>query len=295
MFTQVDYNPFGPELDPSPLQYPSVPIPLSSRLPPPSSTSSPSPVTAATFARKGGTREYGARGPAAAPRSLPSPQHPPSVRKEDTSAPSPLSAPPRSRGKGAHEGTSPRPLPAGARRTAHPPQSPSAQATPAQPHAPRPARIRERRDGAPTPPCGPRQPSRPHTQGGGSARPPPPHGLRQPGVYARRHAHALSGMQEGRCAQPSPLRAGCATPALPGYTRRAREEVCARGRAARTRRGCTGRGAIQPERERRAESHEGCAGEAERGATRVGEPRTNGRVGTSERGCKRGRVMARVS
>ncbi|KAH9031200.1 hypothetical protein EDB85DRAFT_2290176 [Lactarius pseudohatsudake] len=172
--------------------------------------------------------------------SLP-PQHPPSARKEDTSAPSPLSAPPRSRGKSAHEGTSPRPLPAGARRTARPPQSPSAQATPAQPHAPRPAppayarggtvrpplraghasptprappcprtqedgrRVqprpahgRKERDGAPTPPRGPRQPSRPHTQGGGSARPPPPHGLRQPGVYARRHARALSGMQEGR-------------------------------------------------------------------------------------------------
>ncbi|KAH9010764.1 hypothetical protein EDB85DRAFT_2160830 [Lactarius pseudohatsudake] len=89
---------------------------------------------------------------------------------------------------------------------------------------PRPAHGRKERDGAPTPPRGPHQPSRPHTQGGGSARPPPPHGLRQPGVYARRHARALSGMQEGRCAQPSPLRAGCATPALPGYTRQAREE-----------------------------------------------------------------------
>ncbi|KAH9015582.1 hypothetical protein EDB84DRAFT_1633703 [Lactarius hengduanensis] len=236
-------------------------------------------------------------GPAAAPRSLPSPQHPPSARKEDTSAPSPLSAPPHSCGKGAHEGTSPRPLPAGARRTARPPQSPSAQATPAQPHTPHPAppayarggtvcpplraghasptprappcphtqedgwRVqphpahrRKERDGAPTPPRGPRQPSRPHTQGGGLARPPPPHGLRQPGVYARRHARTPSGMQEGRCAQPSPLRAWCATPALPGYTRRAREEgvhgtrgdatraraasgvarrVCGRGRAGR--------------------------------------------------------------
>ncbi|KAH9032168.1 hypothetical protein EDB85DRAFT_1890827 [Lactarius pseudohatsudake] len=90
-----------------------------------------------------------------------------------------------------------------------------------QPHH---AHGRKERDGAPTPPRRPRQPSRPHTQGGGSARPPPPHGLRQPGVYARRHARALSGMQEGRCAQPSPLRAGCATPALPGYTRQAREE-----------------------------------------------------------------------
>ncbi|KAH9009663.1 hypothetical protein EDB84DRAFT_1657368 [Lactarius hengduanensis] len=114
----------------------------------------PALTATAPFARR-----YGARGPDAAPRSLPSPQHPPSARKEDTSAPSPLSAPPRSRGKGAHEGTSPRPLPAGARRTARPPQSPSAQATPAQPHAPRPARIRERRDGAPTPPRGPRQPN----------------------------------------------------------------------------------------------------------------------------------------
>ncbi|KAH9026133.1 hypothetical protein EDB85DRAFT_1893550 [Lactarius pseudohatsudake] len=191
----------GPELDPSPLQYPSVPIPLSSRLPPPSSTSSPSPVTAATFARKGGTREYGARGPAAAPRSLPSPQHPPSARKEDTSAPSPLSAPPRSRGKGAHEGTSPRPLPAGARRTARPPQSPSAQATPAQPHTPRPARIRERRDGAPTPPRGPRQPNPtcpalPAYARGRMARPAPPRPRTQ---------------GEGRCAHP----AARATPAQP--------------------------------------------------------------------------------
>ncbi|KAH9024183.1 hypothetical protein EDB84DRAFT_1678148 [Lactarius hengduanensis] len=141
------------------------------------------------------------RGPAAAPRSLPSPQHPPSARKEDTSAPFPLSAPPRSRGKGAHEGTSPRPLPAGARRTARPPQSPSAQATPAQPHAPRPARIRERRDGAPTPPRGPRQPNPtcpalPAYARGRAARPAPPR-LRTQG--------------EGRCAHP----AARATPAQP--------------------------------------------------------------------------------
>ncbi|KAH9010400.1 hypothetical protein EDB85DRAFT_1902068 [Lactarius pseudohatsudake] len=146
-------------------------------------------------------RLYGARGPAAAPQSLPSPQHPPSARKEDTSAPSPLSVPPRSRGKGAHEGTSPRPLPAGTQRTARPPQSPSAQATPAQPHAPRPARIRERRDGAPTPPRGPRQPNPtcpalPAYARGRTARPAPPRPRTQ---------------GEGRCAHPTAR----ATPAQP--------------------------------------------------------------------------------
>ncbi|KAH9003919.1 hypothetical protein EDB84DRAFT_1608230 [Lactarius hengduanensis] len=111
------------------------------------------------------------RGLAAAPRSLPSPQHPPSAWKEDTSAPSPLSAPPRSRGKGAHEGTSPRPLPAGARRTARPPQSPSAQATPAQPHTPRPAPPAYARGGTVCPPLRvghasptPRAPPCPRTQ-----------------------------------------------------------------------------------------------------------------------------------
>ncbi|KAH9062609.1 hypothetical protein EDB83DRAFT_2315466 [Lactarius deliciosus] len=50
---------------------------------------------------------------------------------------------PRSRGPAA-----PRPLPAGARRTACPPQSPSAQATPAPP---RPACVRKRTDGASSP------------------------------------------------------------------------------------------------------------------------------------------------
>ncbi|KAH9008228.1 hypothetical protein EDB83DRAFT_2323232 [Lactarius deliciosus] len=283
-----------------------------------------------------------------------------------------------------------RPLPAGARRTACPPQSPLVQATPAQPHAPRPAHICKRRDGAPTPPHGPRQPnptcpalpayargwmvrpapSRPRTQGegrraqlsppqrgrhqpnpthcapprpappaftrggtvrpplraghisptprappcprmqedgrcvqprpaharkgrdgahssallsagdtsptprtvprpappafmrggtarpplhaghaspaprcpctqgGGSARPSPPHGLCQPGVYAPRHAGAPPGMQEGRCTQPSPLRAGCATPGLHAVP----EKRCMQGGGPHT---CTRRGYME--------------------------------------------------
>ncbi|KAH8978457.1 hypothetical protein EDB86DRAFT_3249011, partial [Lactarius hatsudake] len=62
-------------------------------------------------------------------------------RSRGPAAPWPLPSQhlPHSRGKGAHEGTSPRSLPAGARRTAYPPQSPSTQASPAQPHVSRPA------------------------------------------------------------------------------------------------------------------------------------------------------------
>ncbi|KAH9050397.1 hypothetical protein EDB83DRAFT_2522562 [Lactarius deliciosus] len=104
---------------------------------------------------------------------------------------------------------SPRPLPAGARRTAYPPQSPSVQAMPAQPHAPRLTRIRERRDCAPTPPRGPRQPSPtcpalPAYARGWTACPAPP------------HPHTQG---EGRRAQPSPPRHGRH---LPSPTRPAR-------------------------------------------------------------------------
>ncbi|KAH9066056.1 hypothetical protein EDB83DRAFT_2315063 [Lactarius deliciosus] len=106
---------------------------------------------------------------------------------------------------------------------------------------PHPARICERRDSAFTPLRGPCQPSPPTTcvRKGRVGSPPPPHGLRQPGVYAPCHTHAPLGMQEGWCAQPSPLCTGCATPALPGYTPRPRRGAC-KGEGcthARTRRG----------------------------------------------------------
>ncbi|KAH9009373.1 hypothetical protein EDB83DRAFT_2557481 [Lactarius deliciosus] len=226
-------------------------------------------------------------------------------------SPSPPSPPPRSCGRGAHDDTG----------RAGPPQSPSAQATPAQPHAPRLALPAYARGGTATPAHPTRSAlpafargrmARPRTQGEGwRAQPSPPrrgrhhpnptrraascphsreegrrahpsawatpaararkgegrhvHPLRTgyaSGVYAPRHARAPGGMQE---AQPSPLRAGCATSALPGVTRRAREDVRARGRAARTRRGYMERGTMQPEPERRAEeSREGCVGGAER-------------------------------
>ncbi|KAH9069675.1 hypothetical protein EDB83DRAFT_2580947 [Lactarius deliciosus] len=118
--------------------------------------------------------------------------------------PSPVSGPPRSRGlatpwplpsqhlphsggKGAHEGTSSRPLPAGARRTACPPQSPSVQAMPAQPHAPRPALPAYARGGTPNP----TRPALPAYARGRTVRPSPPRPRTQ---------------EEGRRAQPSPTR-----------------------------------------------------------------------------------------
>ncbi|KAH9162448.1 hypothetical protein EDB89DRAFT_1913257 [Lactarius sanguifluus] len=67
----------------------------------------------------------------------------------------------------------------------------------------------------------PRTPHRPaRVRKGGTVRPPPPHGLRQPRVDAPYHARARLGMQECRCAQPSPLHMGCATLALPVYAPR---------------------------------------------------------------------------
>ncbi|KAH9165280.1 hypothetical protein EDB89DRAFT_2077003 [Lactarius sanguifluus] len=159
--------PQGPELDSHPhfTSFRPVPILVPVRLPPPSSTSSPSPASRAAVSR---SLTLSPALTAAAPlhadkgRAGPSPvSGPPRLRGPAAPRPLPSQHLPHSRGKGAHEGTSPRPLPAGARRTACPPQSPSAQATPAPaPRTPpRPARIRKRRDGAPTPPRGPRQPN----------------------------------------------------------------------------------------------------------------------------------------
>ncbi|KAH8996916.1 hypothetical protein EDB86DRAFT_2828962 [Lactarius hatsudake] len=78
-------------------------------------------------------------------------------------------------------------------------------------------------------------------------------------------------MQEGRCAQSSPLRAGCATPALPVYAPRPGGGAHARG-AHGTRGGATRARAAHPS---------ACAQgvRAKRGATRVGELRANGRKG----------------
>ncbi|KAH9013554.1 hypothetical protein EDB85DRAFT_2218933 [Lactarius pseudohatsudake] len=178
-------------------------------------------------AKRGHTRVRGARalphvraGPPLPPRSLPSPQHPPSARKEDTSAPSPLSAPPRSHRKGAHEGTSPRPLPEDSAPTPVPfgagdacpaPRAPprphtreegwcahpSARATPAQPHVPRPARVRKRTDSAssPAPPTDARR---------GTVRPP-----RHAG-----HASPAARTRKGEGQRIHPLRTGYASPAF---------------------------------------------------------------------------------
>ncbi|KAH9020142.1 hypothetical protein EDB85DRAFT_1896328 [Lactarius pseudohatsudake] len=126
-------------------------------------------------------------GPAAAPWSLPSPQHPPSARKEDTSAPSPLSAPPRSRGKGVHEGTSPRPLPVRARRTVRPPQSPSAQVTQPNPTCPTLP--------IPAPPTDARR---------GTVRPP----------HRMGHASPAARTRKGEGRRIHPLRTGYASPAF---------------------------------------------------------------------------------
>ncbi|KAH8977058.1 hypothetical protein EDB86DRAFT_2838544 [Lactarius hatsudake] len=85
-------------------------------------------------------------------------------RLHGPTAPRPLPSQhlPHSHGKGAHEGMSPRSLPAGAWRTLYPLQSPSAQVMPAQLHAPRPARIRKRKEGHASPT--PRAPPCPRTQ-----------------------------------------------------------------------------------------------------------------------------------
>ncbi|KAH9015579.1 hypothetical protein EDB84DRAFT_1443391 [Lactarius hengduanensis] len=166
-------------------------------------------------------------------------------------------------------------------RCAHP----SARATPAQPHVPRPARVRKRTDGAssPTPPTDTRR---------GTVRPPCRAGHASPAARTRkgegRRVHPL------RTGYASPAFMHAAMPALPRGCKRVgapSPAPSARGvlpqpsrvtHAGPEKRGYTGRGAMQPERERRAELHEGCAGEAEWGATRVGDPRTNGRVRKGE-------------
>ncbi|KAH8998297.1 hypothetical protein EDB86DRAFT_3242902 [Lactarius hatsudake] len=147
-------------------------------------------------------------------------------RSHGPAAPRPLPSQhlPHSCGKGAHEGTSPRSLPADARRTAYPPQSPlaqaspaqphtsrlalpcphtqeegrcahpSARATPAQPHAPRPARVHKRTDGASSPALST------HARGG-TARTAQPSSARA--TPAQPHAPRLHSREEGRCAHPS--------------------------------------------------------------------------------------------
>ncbi|KAH9046415.1 hypothetical protein EDB83DRAFT_2637572 [Lactarius deliciosus] len=263
------------------------------------------PVTTATFTRKGGhTMKGGTRGHVPPFHVAPPP---PCQRMEDC-VPTPVPF-------GAGDACpAPRAPPYPHTREEGLCTHPSVQATPAQPHAPRPARVRKRTDGmfSPTPPTHARggtartaqsssaraTPAQPHVPRptlpafarggtvcsplcmgraspvppppayakGGSARPPSPHGLRQPGVYAPRHTRTPPGMQEGRCAQPSPLCAGHATPALPGYTLRLRRgarkgEGCTH---ARTRRGYAVRGTMQPERKPQAEELcEGCPGGVE--------------------------------
>ncbi|KAH8985585.1 hypothetical protein EDB86DRAFT_2833004 [Lactarius hatsudake] len=152
-------------------------------------------------------------------------------RSRGPAAPQPLPSQhlPHSHGKGAHEGMSPRSLPAGAQRTSYPPQSPSAQVMPAQLHTPRPARIRERKEGVPTPLCGPHQPNPtcptlpaytrgwtarpappcPRTQGEGQrAQPSPPRrGRHQPNPTRPARIH------ERRDGVPPPLRTGHTSPA----------------------------------------------------------------------------------
>ncbi|KAH9039483.1 hypothetical protein EDB83DRAFT_2318434 [Lactarius deliciosus] len=184
-----------------------------------------------------------ARGQADTP-PLPLHRAPPFVRRKrctmGRAGPSPMSGPPRSRGlatpwplpsqhlphsggKGAHEGTSSRPLPAGARRTACPPQSPSAQATPAQPHAPRPALPAYARGGTVRPPLRaghtsptPRAPPCPRTQEDGQCVHPRP-------AHARKRRDGTH--SPAPRAPPAFARGG--TPSR--VTRRAREEVRARG------------------------------------------------------------------
>ncbi|KAH8981447.1 hypothetical protein EDB86DRAFT_3087109 [Lactarius hatsudake] len=161
---------------------------------------------------------------------------PPRSRGPATPRPLPSQHLPHSRGKGVHEGTSPRSLPAGARRTAYPPQSPSAQASPAQPHAsclappcphmreegrcahpsaratptqphvPRPAHVRKRTDGASSP-----APST-HARGG-TARTAQPSSARA--TPAQPHAPRPHSREEGRCAHPSAR----ATPVQPPAAR----------------------------------------------------------------------------
>ncbi|KAH9008844.1 hypothetical protein EDB83DRAFT_2531456 [Lactarius deliciosus] len=205
----------GPELDPSlPILAPVHP--LSSRLLPPSSTSSPSPASRAAV-------HYGARGPfphvwvttfAQARRPPPTAHRPPSQHL------------PHSRGKGAHKGTSPRPLPAGARRTVCPPRSPSAQATPAPP---RPAPPAYTRGGTVHPPLRaghtnptPRAPPCPRTQEDGRCVQPRPayarkgrDGAHNPALLSAGDTspapRALPAFARGGTVRP-PLRAGHANP-----------------------------------------------------------------------------------
>ncbi|KAH8993870.1 hypothetical protein EDB86DRAFT_2830043 [Lactarius hatsudake] len=233
--------------------------------------------------------QHGRRQPSPALRAPPLPA---CVRKGTDRVPSPArarkgtdSAHPTPLGDAALAPRAP-PLPAHERKGA---DGASTRATPAQPYA---ARARNGRDGTPTSvPSARATPVQPHAhhtaspvhERGGTTRLPPPHGLRQPRVDAPRHACARLGMQEGRCAQSSPLRVGCATPALPVYAPRPGGGAHARG-AHGTRGGATRARAAHPS---------ACAQgvRAKQGATRVGELRANGRVGASGRGCERERVM----
>ncbi|KAH9011854.1 hypothetical protein EDB85DRAFT_1900749 [Lactarius pseudohatsudake] len=235
----------------------------------------------------------------------PSPSLPPNIRlvcAEGGHVATPLSVPPRSCGKGAHKGTSPQPLPSplgratlyarkgGTRGHAPPlhvaPALPcpctedsvptpvpfgAGDACPAPRAPPRPTPPHphsERRDGAPPPPrgprqpnpCpalpayargrrvqprpraqgegqraqpsppwrGPRQPSRPRMQGGGSARPPPP-----PLLWLLRTPPCLRTPGDKRVGAPSPA-PSARYPSPPGFHAAPREEVPAKGRAART-------------------------------------------------------------
>ncbi|KAH9012436.1 hypothetical protein EDB84DRAFT_1680700 [Lactarius hengduanensis] len=259
------------------------------------------PLSAPPYSRETGAHEdEGRAGPSpvsdrpttfARARRPPAPPFPPtalSARKEDTS-PLPCPRRPVSRGKGAHEGTSPRPLPARARRTAYPPQSPSAQATPAQPHAPRPAPPRPARiarggtrtDGASSPAHARKGRDGAHSPvllGAGHASQPPAHargrvGASTPssGFYAPRHARVPPGIR-GSVRPASPLRA--VPPSPPGFSRRAQRRGAWPGEGPKhaAREGYTERGA---ERERRAEESRGRVSlrevGAERERTRVGE------------------------
>ncbi|KAH9048642.1 hypothetical protein EDB83DRAFT_2401735, partial [Lactarius deliciosus] len=131
-------------------------------------------------------------------------------------------APPRPRTQGE-----------GRRAQLSPPRRGRHQPNPTHRAPPRPARIRERRDGAPTPPRGPCQSAPPppmHARGrvgasAPSARATPAWCLRSP--PRRRTPGDARGSV--RPAQPPP-RGVC----YPRVTPRAREEVHARGRAART-------------------------------------------------------------
>ncbi|KAH9015113.1 hypothetical protein EDB83DRAFT_2680059 [Lactarius deliciosus] len=206
-------------------------------------------------------------------------QRPPCQRGKR--APSPLSAPPRSRGKGASLRPLPFPLgratlyarkggtqghtpplhiapalPAGARRTAGPPQSPSAQATPAQPHAPRlalpayarggtvcspiraghaspshalrPARVRKRTDGTSTHARG----GMAHTAQSSSARatPPQPHAPRRVLPSFARGGTARPPLRVGHASRPRTQGGGSARPPPPHGLRQRRLRTLPRPR-----------------------------------------------------------------